>query len=398
MSRIDHLDLKDYLIFLHLEQNPSLSNNALAKIIGISAESVRIRIIAMKSKGFLRQDRTISDPLLGERLQTAFEAHYIPSALGLIRQHVIFRGIRNRAELNTLKNICDEHPYTHYRTTAFNYNASLYAQFDIPPEITQQMKKMYRHLQDLDLFEDFIVIQSPQIAKSPADFQRWNQEEQQWTLSPDIKYNSTTKSSGLENIWIHFLESRPQELPNKKYFSIVHKLDDLDMILLRELTINSRLNIKRLAKIYDKDATTLSRRIKKIRKNIAPVILLYYNRSVFDLTYPQIITGNFKSGEDFTPKSFSSFIHSGELPFECSVVIEGNAFLLYQTTPPSIASEFSEFIWDHAENIAVFQLQLNAAFTYYFYHENYDGKGKWKVDDGYILDPILSKNRAFSKN
>ncbi|MFX0090173.1 MAG: Lrp/AsnC family transcriptional regulator [Candidatus Hodarchaeota archaeon] len=391
MSLVLNLDLTDYSIFLYLQQNPSLSNRAIAEKVGVSPESVRTRIHTMKSKGFLRPDRTVNVPLLGERLQTEVEAQYLPSSLGLERQHVIFRGIPDRASLNVLKRICNDHPYTHYRTTAYGNNASLYTQFDIPHAISHLMQRLYQSLQDLNLFEDFIILQPQYTVKNTVDFERWNLDENKWILNPDIKSSATTKSSGLEFVWSNFLENRNLESPaNTETPNLVRKLDKLDMLLLRELTVNSRLRLKSLAGIYGKDATTISRRIKKIKENVAPILLLYYDRSVFGLTYPQIITGNFKTGEDFTSETFYGFINSGELPFECSAAIDDHSFLLYLTVPPSIASEFSEFIWDHAENMTVFQLQLNASFTYYFYHENYAGKGNWKDEEDYVLNSVLS--------
>ena len=106
--RLSGFDLKDFSIFLNLQQNPGASNGAIAKQVGLSAESVRTRLQAMKDHGFLRPDRTMIDPVLGERLETERRAIYSPEKIGLKRQHVLFRGIKSPEHLRHLEQVCDE--------------------------------------------------------------------------------------------------------------------------------------------------------------------------------------------------------------------------------------------------------------------------------------------------
>jgi hypothetical protein len=167
---------------------------------------------------------------------------------------------------------------------------------------------------------------------------------------------------------------------------------------LRELTINSRVgrgkegNIKELGELHNKDPTTISRRIKKIRESIAPRDQLYYDRTVFDLTYHQLIRGDFSKNGDLTPTTLTSFVNSGEIPFDLKVWCDASSFVVYLTSPPSFASDFSEFFWEHSDNVSVNQLHLRTdrSHTYYFYHENYDfAIDGWKNTPEYIVDGPL---------
>lgn len=384
------LEVKDYQIFLQLDRNPSQSNIAIAKEVGLSAEAVRIRRQALKKTRFLREDATIQDTILGERLQTETQAVYKPNNLGLLRQHVLFKDISSRKSLNTLKMLCDVHPYTHYRSVMYGKNATLYVQFDIPPAIRINMQTLYKKLLKKGLYESFEVIDEKYGASLKADFTRWNQDENSWTLAYQRKSSMSERTSKIEDLWDEFMKIRNKPRAEVLQPAMAYNFDSLDMLLLRELTINSRVSIKDLAEIYGKDASTISRRVARIRELVAPNDLLYYNYSVFDLTYAQIITGVFDKNSQLNDERFYQFIKSGVLPFECKGVTDGNRFLIYLHTPPSYASDFSEFFWEHADNVEVFQMQLGSSITYFFYHENYLGDGKWKTDTKYVLDEPLA--------
>ncbi len=394
------LDLKDYEIFLSLKKNPLQSNAEIGRSVALSSEAVRSRVHAMKSKGFLRANGEITDPVLGPRTQTESTGIYSPTALGLLREHVIFKGIPDRKALNVLKHMCDEHPYTHYRVPAYGESAALYVQFDIPAEISKTMQSFYDALKKRGLFSTHFVLDAHYHARCGADFSKWDTKRNSWTVDCGKKAGLGSNLSGLEDIWSSIQDttednSAPEVRPEPGY-----GFDSLDLRLVRELTITSKpvvtaisaayANDPNLADEFKKDATTLGRRISKIRENIVTRDQLYYDRRVFDLTYPQLISGEFKAGSDLSSDSLYRFVSSNVLPFETAAYFDERSFLLYSTTTPSIAPELSELIWDHARTISVYQLQLDASALYFFYQENYADE-KWNTDRQYILDDPLSR-------
>ncbi|TFF68223.1 Lrp/AsnC family transcriptional regulator [Candidatus Thorarchaeota archaeon] len=389
------LDLKDYLIFLSHERDPSLSNVAISREVSetepISSESVRIRKQRMKESGFLRPDRTIEDPVLGERTQTEVEAVYSPHRLGLLRQHVLFVDVPGRSALDELKILCDAHPYTHFRTIGYSSGATLYAQFDIPPDAKEVMTNLYAELENRNLFREFHLYDTQSLAKHEADFGKWNLVENKWSVEYGTKSRRGDRLSRIESLWSEFQGSYENEPLEPCGPEMAFNFDELDLALVRELTINGRPDIKPLGPIYDRDPTTISRRVKRLRETVVTEDMLYYDRSVFDLTYPQLMTGDFSRDDELDANSLYWFIRSGGIPFETKASIEDNSFVLFITTPPSVAPEVSEFLWEHTANLDVFQLQLDASFTYFFYHKNYLGDGEWRTDDNYVIDEPLAE-------
>ncbi|MCF2137374.1 MAG: winged helix-turn-helix domain-containing protein [Candidatus Thorarchaeota archaeon] len=389
MRTTGSLDSKDYKIILILDQNPSLSNAKIAEKVGVAPETVRLRLQTLKEKGVLRPDRKVKIPLLGERGQSEAESAYLPSKLGLIRHHVIFTGINSCQELDKLKKLCDAHPHTHYRVVAFGDGAALYTQFDVPPAANPLIRKLYAEIKHKGLCTDYLLVESKYTSEGGADLQRWNAETNRWEIEYGKKSGIGNRLSRLETMWAEFVKNCPPEDPPEIKISTKAKFDELDLMLLRELTVNARPSFKLLGKVYDKDPTTISRRVDRIREHFAPIDILYYDRSVFDLTYPQLMVGEFKDNDELNPKTFHWFLQSEYMPFESKGTSDGHKFVLFTTTPPSFAPELSEFFWEHANNIQIFQLQLDASFTYFFYHENWSPQTGWRADEQYVLhDPM----------
>ncbi len=384
------LDLIDYKIFLELRKDPFQSNSAIAKTLGMSAEAIRTRIHALKSKGFLRPNRKISDPVLGNRVQSDVEAIYNPHQIGLQRDHVFFTEIEDRKSLNVLKKICDAHPYTHYRTVAYSDKATLYVQFDYPPNIAEKMKVFYGEIGKSGVAQGMDVKHAKYRASANPDLKQWDIKKNRWNVEYGSKSGVNEKLSRLENIWSQSLNGINGYRANEVSINHNHNLDNLDMCLLRELTVNAQPSIKALGLVYDKDPTTISRRISKIRDSYILQNALYYDRRVFDLTYNQIITGNFRPDSGLTPHSLIHFVESKAMPFQTRVTADDDTFIMFVTTPPSLAPEYSEFFWEHARDVSIQQLQLDASFTYFFYHKNYDENTGWKEDKEYVVDEPLS--------
>ncbi len=389
--RTGNLDFKDYLILLTLKQQPRLSNAKIAERVGVAPETVRLRVRALKERKILRPDRRINDPLLGERAQTEIEAAYRPSRLGLVRHHVLFSGIDTRDKLNALKQLCDVHPHTHYRVVAFGRCAALYTQFDLPPRGESTIKKLYDEVEARGLCAKYMLVDSRYVSGGGADLERWDIKRSDWDITYGRKSAIGTRLSRVEALWADFIEDCPPNMPEDEKSVGSEPFDALDLQLLRELTINSKVNYKELSQVYGKDPTTISRRVDRIREKFAPLDILYYNRSVFDLTYPQIIAGRFRPNDELNARTFHWFLQSGRMPFETKGVTNGSDFILFTMTPPSFAPELSEFFWEHAEYAEVFQLQLDSSYTYFFYYENWTPETGWRVDEEYMVNGPLSE-------
>ncbi len=380
------LSFKDYMILQVLQQNHSFTPNKIGRHVGLSAETVRSRIYKMKQGGVLRANREIEVPLLGKRMQTELEAVYIPQHLGLLRQHVLFHNVPNARSLNALLSFCEAHPYTHYRAVAYGNGTTLYAQFDIPPKIMDEMEHLYQVLEEAQLFDYFQILKTDFVGKSEVDLAKWDYRNKEWLLGDG---NAFPRTLSIIDLWEKFL-MEGKVSPIEKVRPAMHsKMDPLDMLLLREITVNAKASVKFLSQIYNKDMGTISRRLKALRENVALGSILYYDPSLFDIEYYQLIIGEFSPGSDLSAESLLSFLKSGDLPFESTVAIDGKWFMWYISSPASLASSFTDFIWQNVASFQVFQLNLSKARTYYFYHENYKGNKEWRTDTEWIFnDPL----------
>ncbi len=370
------IDIIDFEIFQVLRKNPLFTPKKISEIIGVSSETIRSRITRMKNNNFLRKSRVVDIPLLGMREQSEVEAAYSPYKIGLERIHVFFHGVRTREQFNKLIQLADEHPYTHYRVLCLSYDAILYLQFDIPIGHLNKLLKLLDMVQELNLFDKYSVINSKYVVKSKLNLSMWKQFSHEWDIE-------TKGTNPFISMWDN-IRSNSEEIDKfRTECSSIVKFDEFDALLLRELTVNAKCNATELGKYYGKNTSTITRRINKIRNTVISNNVLYYDRGVFDLIYPQIIFGEFKENSNFNLSSAMEFIDQ-KFPFDSNFITDGNSFIWHSITPPSFAPMISEFAWQEAQNIHVFQLQMKTARTYYFYHENFRGD-KWNIEDNYMI-------------
>ncbi len=379
------LDLIDYKLFLILREEPLISINELSKRLGLSFHQIRNKINNMKSQGFLRPDSEINDPLLGKRKRTEVEAFYKPHKLGLQRIHVMVEDITDKTSLSMLFKLGDVHPYTHFRTLSYSPNMSMYYQFDIPPEAFSLHIELFEKLKKEDLFKDYWVVKTEESARSKMKFEYWDRINHSWEIN-----NKELTSNEFESLWASLLNDEKQMSALSSFIVPVlntPKLDTLDLQLLRELSINAKVSQKELSKFYKKDHTTISKRMKKFRKNDDVIAILYYNRKVFNITDSAIIKGKI-SGR--MKKVFLNYV-SKYFPFSSTVVTSNSDLMWYFSYPSGILSEILGFIWNKLENVVLFNLSLNKSRTYYFYPNNYDvEKRAWKISRDYIIEEPLN--------
>lgn len=383
------IDEAAYEIFVLLQQQPTMAVSQLAEELGHSTTLVNARLEELKKRGFLRPDRTIQVPFLGQRLQTEAEAIYEPSNLGLSRFNIFFSGIPSVAELHQLETILALHPYTHYHVASFGNTASLYCQVDIPPEATGYLQEFFDRLQQEGFFTSISELEQQVVARSQFDFSRWRLGTDQWELFKQHEFSETSFETEIDLLWSDFLATDTHLKIEPSSPQMRFRFDNIDLQLLRELTVNARINITELARHYEISRSRISRRIKRLRELAIKDERLVYDQSIFDLTYAQIIEGRFKDGDPLDMQSFYSFLTGGYLPFSTTAIMDEERFIWFTPAPPSYIPQLTRFMWQHAENITVHQLDISTSRTYYFYHKNLESKGKWRTDREYIVDSPL---------
>ncbi len=386
------LDMTDYMIFLELFNDPLINYNELSKKIGKSFQFVRDRVSRLKRENFLRQDKEIIDPILGPRVQTEVEGVYSPQALGLQRIHVFFGGIPGTDAEELLLKGLEAHPYTHFQVLTFSPRLGVYAQFDIPEREIGFIKKYVKKMHEYSLFRDSHILSTNFSATSETRFEAWDRLVQDWRIieEPDVgqdkdvfsqQFDTFCEMGGGKEDLIAQNKSRVRQKKAKRF-------SELDLKLVRELTINAKLSVKTLSSFYRKDPSTISKKLKQIRQTLVPRALLYYDRSMFNLTQSLFIQGSFLSNE--VRDQVLSFVKQRWFPFSSWLAVERKNFVWYVLLPPNLLADFLEFVNLNVRTLQVHYPQLRKSKTYFFYFKNYDfSKGEWITDPEYVIEEPL---------
>ena len=395
--KIDHLS---YLVFQSLQQNPIGTLSHMAKELGVSITVIKKRFLKMKSLGFFRKDREIMVPFLGKRMQSEVEAVYDPQPLGLERFHIFITGIRDMDAFINLDKFMSIHPYTHYTSGSFNSGASMYCQFDMPPNSKKIITSLLRNLQRDEYFDEFTIFRPFELCSNSMDFTQWDVEQRNWphkavsddSLSLDSEldlYFHDIVNAPRENIQIELVTDRNNEI----------KFDITDMKLLRELTVNAKISTVEMSKLYKLDQSRISRRLSRLRQNVISSNLLYFDQSVFNLQYPTLFVGAFAHNDPLDMNSFQDMVRQSSLPFSSVLSVNPNKFVWMVTLPTRNIIYYSKFLWKHTKKLSTLNLDLSTSRHFYFLHSNYLGNGNWNMDKEYIVDkPLEILNSMKGKN
>ncbi len=169
------------VVMLNLIQNPTISVNSLRKLLNdqgypMSYHQINQIISFLHSMGALRRTTEIYDPILpgNKRLQTEVEGRYNPKSLGLIRQDVIFFNFPSAEAVNRFFQICDLHPYTHYRTIFLDHGTNAYTQFDVPLDGRNTMDRFYRSVQKELGLASYTKVENERMSQSHLDLDLWS--------------------------------------------------------------------------------------------------------------------------------------------------------------------------------------------------------------------------------
>lgn len=377
MTKYD-LDIKDYEIFNSLYQHPLSSYVEVSEQVGLAPGTVRDRINNMKKYEFIQPDGIYNDPILGPRETSEVEVRYSPQKIGLHRQHVIFSNVTSEKSYVKLVKFCDEHPYTHFRSDLYGAGRSLYIQFNIPKEIDPIMQSTFDEIQDNLGIQSSIVKEIKQDVGNP-NIRRYDRYNGVWM-------GDEKKSLLIKSI---FDECQAIEIPEDSFQ--IYNMSNLDAILLRELKINAKASITRLAEYHDVNKSTISRRIKNLKENVIERGVLVFDWEVFGLNSYSLITGKFKDDLDYF--KMQNFVHSRDLPINLQISTDEDLnYTIYSVGNSIHLLDMKRILWNisDTEKFNSFQMDQREFKSYHFYHENYDEKSNWITNHEYVKDIPLS--------
>ena len=361
------MSLKESLLdtLLALRNDPRASNERIAKVLEVSANTVKNRVVKLKEMGVLRQNTTYEDSILGTREQTEVVANYSPAAIGLFRLRIVFEEVLGNAAYLKLERMLDDHPYTYYRVRTYGVGGNLYVMVDLPRE-------------SIELFKTCIIAASVNVYCKKVSFIEplyfVNTKDDLRQVNTDLRrWNYVVQDFVPERI----------ELENP-YDRQPESLDDIELKLLRELTINGKVSLTKIQADYSVDISTLSRRIKRLHET--GVILRYtlaYNRAIFGLDSTYLFRGRIREIGLYV-KSIREFPFLSNLSFD----EEGNfSWMVY--CPAKVATQVFAKLIELGE-VRMDLVDNNKGMRYFFYPKNYTDNG-WNIDLGYICPWVRAK-------
>jgi DNA-binding Lrp family transcriptional regulator len=384
------LDKKDLAIILALIQKPMATDPEIKEMIETNPTT----------------NMEISIPTINRRIRSLTEARIVQGALPVISYQRL--GMKLHSFLlqvnpekwgkntNLLKTFFAAHPYTLFHNEVFGAINGIFCQFNLPDE--EEALGFLTESFDYFITENIIIdfIHLPNKYKSVgynANLERWDAQTNQWYIDFDriteqLRQNQTTK--------------RPVELDQE---SILDEIQMLDLIILREMTRNSRRSqsdILDFAKnheplhLYDNYFSDSSQPASKQSFSRRFNFLLESGIvSDFELAYSRLHFGEFNQAlyigkfEENSIGNLIDCIESDLIPFPCRLSFTPDDFIFWVNFPPAEIIHFPNIMMDYFQDVKVFFLGRQPA-GYLFYHENFDPESKsWKMSHQWMVDQPL---------
>ncbi len=359
---ISELDLRLLQI---IELRPTISVSDLA------AKANTSWVTAKKHLQDLKTDKILSNPI----------AVFDPSKLGLDRHIILFKA-KNEAQLKNLELACDLHPYTHYRTRIYGSYPGLFAQFDIPEKAERNLRKFLQTLKTLGLSDGHTKSKSTGYRKSTiTNLKLYDSHSMSW------KYDW--------NQWSTIISDASDSFPSlaKKNDSIAILPSRVELEILKQLTANADITQNALEKKLSLSQSTVSRKMIFVRENFIESIRAQIDRSRFDISSTKLYYASVASDEN-RAKIYNAFQSPFAPPFPLSIdLLDGGGILLWGRMPPSHEHNLFYTIWKRIPSLQVFTMDTvrDHSRLYWFYIENVDSEGRWKIDDDWVLnEPIYA--------
>ncbi|MCX8168817.1 MAG: AsnC family transcriptional regulator [Candidatus Methanomethylicia archaeon] len=350
------LDYLDYKILTILGKNPLATVIELSKELGINVKTLSKR---MKL-------------LMKEKVLYNVSAQICPVPLEL-EPIIVFIDTKLK-NIPAIENVGEKHPYTRFSTRCLGSINGLMKIFTIPRNSIKYLLELFDRLREIGLIEKYRYVNS--IAK-------WSYVESDFTyydpIEDDWKFNWKLWGGNVDSIEnVGELEGYPP--------SILHRMDENDMKILEELSINARVKLKDLSEKLGIPEYHLSRRIKFYLDNgvIEGFRLSLYlkasnlfNQFIFKCICPVNITARFAKAIK-------------KLPFPLTFMPTQEGFVLIILLPPLGISYLGEALQKYVEKVEFMWADYRTSRRYYFYGEPFKG-GRWQADKKTLVDNVLER-------
>ncbi|NHK32553.1 MAG: winged helix-turn-helix transcriptional regulator [Asgard group archaeon] len=352
------IEERDLELLIALQENPLAPASKLAKTVNLSTPTVITKL------ELLKKDKSYYNVF----------AHVHPETLDMVTTDVLVEidSIENTEFFE--KEICYKHPYTLFRIRCFGSFNGLFVQFRIPKnsreillDLFDQLKKKGKivnyFLPKVDL-NSLTVFTNANLANWQAKLMRWNFN---W------------------NAWIDKLrkmDSKAIQKPSTE--SVLSKLDELDIALLQEITMNARQKNTEIMDSLKLNRDTvglqqkISRKLKFLDKEVISQYRVFLRWETFEIYNSFLVLCECKKE---IANKLQNLLNKNPIPFESTYKITENGFLWYLRCPASHFSDVSEIIWGISNKVKFYYLDYKKSQYYGLWKGAFDSsKNNWSTE------------------
>jgi len=341
-------------ILAALGRNPLGTNLSLCKELGISTQSLKRRL----------------DQLYSQKILLGVSSQISPFAVGL-ETIAIFAEV-SPENWSIFEKVCDYHPYTRYRIRSFGAVNGIFALFSIPFHTTHILIDLLEKLKRRGNIQNYeLEIPTSSFITSETDFSYYDVDKG-WSFNWE-KWEETLNEAGAVG-----LESPPP--------SVLQRLNETDMRILRQLSINARRKNKEIAEVLGIEPYHLSRRWKALEKmNVIKSYRVLVGNQLLQITSHAIL--RCKASNDGVGRIAAAV---KQLPFQSTLIPVLNGFILYTTTTSLDFPVLITALRKRCSSMDFMWCDYRSGFRYWFYDEPFKD-GQWIEDPHFMVGSVLNK-------
>ncbi|MFW9993692.1 MAG: hypothetical protein ACFFD4_16720 [Candidatus Odinarchaeota archaeon] len=285
------------------------------------------------------------------------------------------------------------HPYISYHARINGAYDGLFCQFRIPANSILLFNEYMKALIEREIISKYEVLErEPGIsAYTKADLNAWEPDEYRWN------FKGKQWISGYNSKKYPFKRVEPPE-------SILQRLDEIDILLLAELSRDARRKNKEIGITVKKAlqgrssnknipfelaSQDLSRRLKTLKKEAIDRFRLFLNWKIFDIYNTAFFTC--KARRSVT-ESVAGYLKSGTINFPFESVFSGlkDGFYWYMRAPSNAISQVIELLWQETDSRAMSLIDYRSSKVYDLWSEVYNTETKyWRDDYQFMVEEPL---------
>jgi DNA-binding Lrp family transcriptional regulator len=279
--------------------------------------------------------------------------------------------------LEDLERVLERHPYTRYRVRCIGYYNGIYALFAVPYGTFTFLLELAEALKENGIITGYTY--AAPVAGwvySENDFEYYDPEADRWIFD--------WKS------WKSRIEGEAARMQLRRNPpSVLHRMNEKDLWILRQLTIDARERRKVIAKRAGVPLYYLSRRLKFYESNHvidAYRVIVHGSASRLLMMMMFDCECSLRSTERFA-YALRSF------PFQSTLIPTQKGFFLQSSIPPQDLPRLGGVLQEYCRKVMVLWSDYESSMRYWFYPKPYRD-GRWISTRGYMLTEVLEPLRA----